>query len=199
MTRFLKDPKACKSPGNPVLRDLIRGWGNEGWSALDDYLAGCIEHALVSPGPILECGSGLSTILIGVIAKSTGQSHWVLEHTPSWAARVQSELDRYELGSHLSAAPLKDYGDFAWYEPQLDSMPDSFSLVICDGPPGDTKGGRSGLVPVMNDRLKTGCVVLLDDAHREEERAIAKRWETELGATSITLGSERPYVELTVK
>jgi hypothetical protein len=89
MQQFLKDPGACAYPGNPVLIDLIYGWGNEAWSARDEYLAGCINHALVSDGPILECGSGLSTLLLGAVAKRRGHSHWVLEHKPDWAKRVQ--------------------------------------------------------------------------------------------------------------
>jgi hypothetical protein len=77
-------------------------------------------------------------------------------------------------------------------------MPDSFPLVVCDGPPGSTKGGRYGLVPIMREWLKPGCVILLDDAGREQERAIARRWEAELGASSETLGSIKPYIEMTV-
>lgn len=79
---------------------------------------------------------------------------------------------------YQSSSPLKDYGDFCWYDAPLESMPDSFSLVICDGPPGATKGGRYGLVPFMRDRLRSGCVILLDDAEREEERTIAARWQS---------------------
>jgi len=77
-------------------------------------------------------------------------------------------------------------------------MPDSFSLVICDGPPGKTRGGRYGVVPVMKERLKPGCVILLDDTGREEERKLASRWETELGAFLQVRGSEKAYIKMTV-
>jgi hypothetical protein len=199
MKRFLKHPE-CIYPGSPVVLDLIYGWGNDNWSALDEYLAGCVDHALSSPGSILECGSGLSTILVGAIAKKRGQRHWALEHTPAWASRVRKYLNRYELDSVvLCETPLKDYGDYCWYDAPLESMPDSLSLVICDGPPGSTKGGRYGLVPIMRKRLKAGCVILLDDAGREPERAIASRWEAELGTSSSRiLGSLKPYIRLTV-
>lgn len=199
MKRFLKDPGACTLPGSPVVIDLIFGWGNEGWSALGEYLAACIEHAQTTRGPILECGSGLSTILVGAIAKKRGVHHWALDHTQKWSRKVQRYLNRYELDSVvLCAKPLKDYGDFCWYDPPLASMPDSFSLVICDGPPGSTRGGRYGLVPIMRERLKPGCVILLDDAGREQERAIARRWEAELDAPFETFGSINPYIEMTV-
>ena len=200
MKRFLRDPEACTHPENPIILDLIYGWGNTYWSGLGEYLTGCIGHALTSRGPILECGSGLSTLLVGAVAKQRGYTHWVLEHMPEWAMEVQRYLEKYYIDSVvLCSKPLKDYGDYCWYEPPLQSMPDSFSLVICDGPPGSsTKGGRYGLVPVMRERLKPGCIILLDDAAREQESAIARRWETELGASSKFLGAIKPYIEMVV-
>lgn len=77
-------------------------------------------------------------------------------------------------------------------------MPDRFTLVICDGPPGSIRGGRYGLVPIMKERLKPGCVILLDDAAREQEQTIAGKWEAELGASSEILGSKKPYIRLMV-
>ena len=177
----------------------MQGWGNEEWSGLHEYLAACIARTLASHGPVLECGSGLSTILIGAIAKSRGYRHWALEDNPEWAAKVQRYLDRYRLdGTVLSLAPLKDYGDYGWYDPPLASMPDQFSLVVCDGPPGTTKGGRYGLVPIMRERFGQGCVLLLDDVAREDEAAIAKRWQIELDSSCTVLGAHKPYAELVI-
>jgi Methyltransferase domain len=198
MEQFLKDPGACAYPGNPVLTDLIYGWGNEAWSARDEYLAGCINHALDSKGPILECGSGLSTILLGAVAKRKGKIHWVLEHKPEWAKKVQIYLDSYNLGCTIITKPLKNYGEFSWYDISFEKIPTSFSLVACDGPPRRTKGGRYGLVPVMRERLMSGCVILLDDAGRKEERHIAKRWEAELSATFSIQGTTKPYIKMIV-
>jgi len=199
MRRFLHAPAASVAPRASVLNELIYGWGNESWSAMDEYLAACIQNALVANGPILECGSGLSTLVVGAIAKQQGLEHWVLEHSPEWAAKVQRHLDRYGIDSaRVCVAPLKNYGEFDWYNPPVASLPDSFGLVICDGPPYWNKGGRFGLVPVLRSRLKAECVIVLDDAAREQERTIAKRWAIELGASCETLGTSKPYVKLTV-
>jgi predicted O-methyltransferase YrrM len=184
--------------GNAVLADLIYGWGNS-WSAQEEYLVCCIQHALNSSGPILECGSGLSTILIGVIAQRRGYQHWALEHNPKWARRVQRYLNRYNVDSvKLCVKPLKDYGEYLWYDPPVESMPPSFEMVVCDGPPGKTKGGRYGLVPVIKEKLRPGCIILLDDASREQELAIAKKWGIELSTSYIVHGEIKPYIELRV-
>jgi hypothetical protein len=55
------------------------------------------------------------------------------------------------------------------------------------------------LAPVMGDRLKPGCVILLDDASRSEERAIAERWGAELRASYELLGDRKPYLRMTVR
>ncbi len=199
MKIYLKDPAACAHSGNPVIKDLIYGWGNESWSAMDEFLVSSLEQALTSNGPTLECGSGLSTILVGAIAKQRGYRHWVLEHKPEWAVKVHLQLDRYGIDSVvLCTKPLRDYGEFFWYDPPLDTLPEDFPLVLCDGPPGDTVGGRYGLVPVMRKRLTPGCIILLDDADREQEQVIARRWETELGVPFEMFGRTKPYIKMTV-
>ena len=200
MRRFQRSPEICTPPGNSVVSDLVYGWGNESWSALDEYLATCIDHALKTNGPILECGSGLSTILVGYIANQRRIEYWALEHSTIWAMKTQSYLDEFNIDSvSLCVKPLADYGNYSWYDAPLESMPDSFALVICDGPPGNTKGGRSGLVSIMSKKLKIGTVILLDDAVRVYEREIAERWMSELGASIQSLGYAKPYIKLTIQ
>jgi hypothetical protein len=199
MREFLRDPAACAATGNPVLARLIRGWGNDGWSALDEYLAASLQAALAARGPILECGSGLSTLLIGAVAQRIGQRHFALEHTPEWADRVKHELSRFAIDSvTVCVCPLRDFGDFAWYDVSGVALPDDIALALCDGPPGETKGGRIGLVPTLRHRLRPGCVILLDDAERPEERAVADRWGADLGAPTRDRGTKKPFVELAV-
>jgi predicted O-methyltransferase YrrM len=176
----------------------VRGWGNR-WSAQREYLTACLEHARAADGPILECGSGLSTVLIGTLAQASGNSVVSLEHEPKYAKRVRHYLDKYHLSSvKHCVAPLKSYGDFDWYTPPpLDSIPGDFSLVICDGPPGLSRGGRYGLVPVMQDKLRPDCTILLDDGAREGEQETAARWAVLLRCVPEYLGAQKPYIRLT--
>jgi len=195
MRRFQRSPEICLQPGNSIFRDLIYGWGNDSWSASDDFLAACIRHALHVDGPILECGSGLSTILVGHIANQRGVDHWALEHSTIWAMKTQSCLDEFNIDSvSLCVKPLADYSNYSWYDPPLESMPERFALVICDGPPGNTRGGRSGLVS-MSDRLKTGSVILLDDAERE----ITESWISKLNASSEFFDCDNSYIKLQIR
>lgn len=196
MEILLQNPSACAFPGNPVLLDLIYGWGNEAWSARDEYLAACISHASSASGAILECGAGLSSIVLAAVAKQHCITHWVLEHKPEWANKVQGYLNEYGLTSIIQTNPLKDYGDFCWYDVNLKIMPTEFHLVVCDGPPRRTKGGRYGLIPIMKSKLNSGATILLDDGGRKEELDIAERWKTELACSFTLEGLVKPYIRM---
>ncbi len=80
-----------------ILLSLIYGWGNESWSASCEYLQGIVNEARRSGGPVLECGSGLSTIVLGVLAEKWGFRIWSLEHVPAWAQKVRQVLQKHHL------------------------------------------------------------------------------------------------------
>lgn len=196
--RFLRDPSCCATSTSPVLAALVYGWNNYDWSAKEEYLAACIGHALRTDGDTIECGSGLSTLLLGAIADRRGKRHIAIEHQEKWAVIIRSLLQRYKIRtSVVILAPLKSYGEFDWYDVPLDALPERFDLIICDGPPGSTKGGRYGMLPILGNRLR-GAVIMLDDAIRAEERSVARRWETETGASFAMHGEKKPYIEMRV-
>lgn len=198
LKRFIKCPQASLKHENGILKDLILGWNSLNWSARDEYLWSCIYHSLLNTKyPILECGSGLTTIIAGIIAAQTGNTVWSLEHSEEWGARVQKVLKDFRIDSdHLYVKPLKNYGSYHWYDPPLRAMPAKFGLVICDGPPGSTIGGRSGLVPVMRKKLKKGTLILLDDANRPGEQIISEEWRTTLDAKVEIGGIRKPYFKI---
>lgn len=181
------------------LNELIYGWGNESFSALGEYIVAFLDHARQCRGPVLECGSGLSTLLLGIEAQRHDFEVWSLEHHQEWGAKIEGQLQRYGLSQvHLCRADLKNYGDYDWYDPPLTSMPSEFALVVCDGPPGETLGGRVGMLPVMRSRLRPGCVILLDDMERQAEQDVFHRWASELSTQGTILGSDKPYGRLVV-
>lgn len=198
MRRYLRAVPLGQEAADPqLLTDLVRGWGNS-WSVQLEFLEATLQQTRDTDGPILECGSGLSTLLIGAVAQARGIKVWSLEHEPKWAARVQKYLRKYRIHSvTLCQAPIRSYGDFDWYSvSSLQAIPSKISLVVCDGPPGGTRGGRYGLVPVMLDKLSPDCTILLDDGARQEEKEIADRWSKLLAANPELIGEEKPYIRL---
>lgn len=199
MREFAANPEAALDPGSGVLNRLIDGWGNSAHVSKHEFLIAALQGARDARGPILECGSGLSTVLAGLMAQHHGNALYSLENLPFWAGHVRTVLDAHGIRSvELDVRPLKRYGDFDWYDPDFTSMPGRFKLVLCDGPHGQTHGGRYGLLPVMREWLAPGCTIILDDAEREAESEIAGRWARELGTDFHQRGREKPYIELRV-
>jgi predicted O-methyltransferase YrrM len=183
----------------PLLKDLLYGWANVGWTVQREYTEAFLQRARELDGPILECGSGLSTLLLGITVKARGGRVWSLEHHPQWAARVQRALADNGIDNvDLCVSDLRDYGDYDWYDPPLDRMPRDFRLVVCDGPPHTTRGGRYGMLPVMRAHLAPGAVVLLDDIVRDEEKSIAARWAQSMGTEYEIIGSRQPFACIVV-
>lgn len=165
-----------------LLARLREAWGNGKWSARVDYLYACLALALRGSGPILECGSGLTTLVLGVASRHSGRPVISLEHDAGWARATKESLCQHELAQvAVRHAPLKDYGGFQWYDISGLDLPGDFSLVVCDGPPGSTPGGRYGLMPVMHDFLSSDCLILLDDTERPGEQEVLARWQREFG------------------
>lgn len=170
-------------PSPALLEELQEGWANHGMAARTDYLAEVCRQGVRAERAILECGSGLTTLLLGLLAGRRGVPVWSLEHLPEWRARVASVLARHAIPEvHLLLAPLQDYGAFTWYAPQ-EPLPGKFDLVVCDGPPSDTDGGRYGMLPVMRGRVDERTVILLDDAERPGEHRVLTQWKQDAAVT----------------
>lgn len=172
-----------ETPSRALLEDLQEGWANHGMAARTDYLAEVCRQGVRAERAILECGSGLTTLLLGLLAGRRGVPVWSLEHIPEWRARVESTLTRHGIPEvHLLLAPLENYGTFTWYAPQ-EPLPAIFDLVVCDGPPSETPGGRYGMLPVMRERVDERTVILLDDAERPSEHRVLTQWKQDAAVT----------------
>lgn len=203
LERVMKRMSRSRSPFtfSTLWTDAIFGWGNERWSAEARYLSEVVRASEKSKGPILECGSGLTTLLMGEVAARRGIQLHSLEHDADWHARVSQALEHFGLERvvtvHLS--PLREFGPFDWYDAPLASMPNDFSLVICDGPPGVTRGGRSGMLPVMHEKLGKSFSILLDDANRPAEGQLVQDWTRELRVPPRLHTKGRGFAQIQVR
>jgi len=172
---------------SPVLLGRLRHfWSNDGWSAGTEFLEGMLRWLPKTRGTVLECGSGLSTLLLAAATAGRARQVVSLEHDCEWAERVRAALPVANgLKVEVSLSPIKSYGDFDWYTLTSLQRLSEVGFVVCDGPPGATRGGRYGLGPVMKQVFAPGCLVMLDDVARPEERSIIARWRIELSADLV--------------
>lgn len=167
---------AVQADPNPEAVSRLReAWGNTGYSADIDFLMQSARLARATKGNILECGSGVSTFLLACLKIPV----YTLEHDPEWARFCATSIRGSGLDANVIHAPLISYGVHDWYRLPTDLPP--ISLVLCDGPPGTTRGGRGGLIPAVKHLLTPGCTILMDDVDRPEEHALAEQWRDECG------------------
>ena len=190
---------------NPALLANIRtAWGNEAFSVDQSFLAEVAARCLRNRGNLLDCGSGLSTIVAGTIAEVCGGHVWSLEQDRSWYESMRRVLRDLKLTMSVTLwhAPLRVYGDFVWFDIQLRSLPPEFTYVFCDGPavfptewPDELHGNwRMGVVPVLQTRGVRFGEILLDDAEDERCPRVRDRW-AELGVpTEIVTTPTGPFV-----
>lgn len=136
---------------------------------------------------IVECGSGSTTVILAYALRANGSGIvTALEHQEEFAEATRRLLAERGLSdwARVVHAPLTDVKigaeEFTWYEPGR--IPDGpIDLCFVDGPPqtvGDA--ARYPAVPLMRDRLAADAAIVLDDAHRSDERAVGERWQAEL-------------------
>lgn len=197
LSRLEQDLRSGTRPKMTLLHRLARGWGNQWWSASPNLVTAVLDWLPKTTGPILECGSGLTTLVLAVAAAQSGRPVISLEHDQEWADRVLAALPDH-LCAHvtLRLTPIKEFGEFDWYSVSPDDLPPRIGLVLCDGPPGGTRGGRYGLAPVVAKRLAARCVVLLDDTQRPGEHTVLERWRSEFHASVLEEGGTYSVIEI---
>lgn len=163
-------------PSEAELQRLKVAWNGGGGVADIGYLQEVALRAQCAEGPILECGSGLTTLLLGIYAKTPVLS---LEENRAWHRRMRAAMRWYGLGGvTIAFTPVVHSGGFAWFDVSSVELATSYELVVCDGPvsrPHYSVPSRYGLLPVVGDRLR-GATILLDDVEREEEQEVLRRW-----------------------
>jgi predicted O-methyltransferase YrrM len=155
-----------------------------GWAASPDllvYLYGVVRQR--RPKLIVECGSGLSTLVIAHALRANQFGRIVaLEHAEQFREATREWLIAHDVEGwvDLRHAPLTpvvlDGREWLWYS--MDALPEGqIDLLFVDGPPGDTMANaRYPAMPLLVDRLSAKALVVLDDAARSEEAEIAERW-----------------------
>jgi len=124
------------------------------WSVPPFVMAAVAILARAANGPIIETGSGVSTIIMA--AANPDQTVFCLEHDPLWA--MQLERWAYEAGVKNIALCQTNIVD-GWYDLEpFPDLPKRFALGLNDGPPR-ALGNRMGFFDHFS------CdVIVADDA-----------------------------------
>lgn len=158
-----------------------------GWAASPDVMLMLANEVLaLRPTTVLECGSGASTVWLGLVVRELGLACRIvaLEHDEVFAQATRRELERHGLEdvAEVRTAPLRAPTSLPrhttpWYDEDAVRDLQDIGLVFVDGPPGTTGPlARFPAVPLLRNQLAGECVLFLDDAARDDERRVADSW-----------------------
>ena len=153
-----------------------------GW-AIEKIMVYWINQNIPKGSTILELGSGYGTA-------SLVEKHKVysVEQNLEWVNKI--------VGSNYIYAPLKNYGNYLWYD---DSFIEKikkidYKLLLIDGPtePSDWIDGkydfiRNGILERIN-LFYNGSIIIVDDIERPEDLNLAKKLCSLLNKKSYNVG-----------
>ena len=154
------------------------------WSAAPDFLKSISDYCLENkPQVIVECSSGASSLVLSQCCKLNKIGHvYSLENGEEFVSQTSQQLDDFLLSDYCDViyAQLQDVQldsvNFQWYA--LNNLPDiEIDMLVIDGPPGFLqKHSRYPALPMLHERLAERCAVFLDDAARDDEQELVRRW-----------------------
>lgn len=155
-------------------------YGGNNYAADPGVLATVTMIARKCRGPIIETGSGLSSVLMAAV---TDQKVYSLEHLEPYAAQTLRWAEEAQINGNLGicCAPLKDF----WYDLEKFDLPNKFALGFCDGPPR-----LYGTRMQFFDHIAPRCtVIVVDDIKTDNNFAKnVNEWAYANGRTVEILG-----------
>lgn len=134
----------------------VHKYGGNPWAASPDVLALVVGIARKCRGPIIETGSGLSSVLMGAVAPVV----YSLEHVDHYAAQTLAWAEEAGVDNvGICCAPLRDF----WYDVDKFELPEKFAMGFCDGPPR-MYGTRTRFFDVIAPRC---TVIVVDDMNSD--------------------------------
>ncbi len=179
-----------------------------GWAAATDLL-GEVLRAVATQRPrlVVELGSGVSTLVIAAALRANGAGRLIsIDAEQDYAAETREQLQQQALGDWAeirvaTLQPMEFEGTTrAWYDSAVLAELAGVDLLLIDGPPTLLRPDiRYPSLPFFWKRLSPGAIVLLDDAARPAERAIAKLWQSKFpGARYDYLRFEKGALRITL-
>lgn len=160
-----------------------------GWSIDAFFSRWLVQHLLEKrPKCIVELGSGSSTVLIARTLNLLGMNdvtHLAVDHEEKYLGltRDVAALNGVAEQIQFLHCPLKHHENFhkLWYSGLEEKMKDlSIDLLLIDGPPGPLQPlSRLPAMRILMPFMNHTCTIVLDDANRTDEQAIAKQWAKE--------------------
>jgi predicted O-methyltransferase YrrM len=131
---------------------------------------------------VVEIGAGYSSIVFhyAIPKRNADYSVFSIEENVDWF-KIPTELKEYVSGDKMDFHVgkihfmLSFFGIHASYRiPKRNNLKQGIELVFVDGP--QYYYGREGGLDDIYDKLKVGCLIIMDDAERYTELCVIYKW-----------------------
>jgi len=150
-----------------------------------DFARILIDEILTKkPKCVLECGSGVSTIINSYCIELNNIGKiYSLDDDHKYAEITRNNINKHLLNkySEIYTAPLKQYSlndkKYMWYDISSIKEIKDIDLLIIDGPNGEKNpDARFPALPLLYDKLSNNSTIIIDDANRFGEKMMVDKW-----------------------
>jgi len=182
-----------------VIAELYAHWGDPLSQDAERYLASCMNETLRVEGPVLQCGAGLATVVLGALCARSGEARrhlWCLEQDPHWANYIRSTLTLYGIGNTSVVVTRPQLFDgYVWYALDTERLPKQFALALCDGARA-TPRGVVGLIERLEDRLPADSVILANGVFRPNDQQRVANWARGRGSRCVLVDKVAGFIKV---
>lgn len=182
-----------------LIAEAFAHWGDPLSASDESYLRSCLSEIAATNGAILQCGAGLSTLVLGALchgSKTKGHQLWCLEHDRHWANTLRSWLTEYRVANtHVIHSRAQMFEGYAWYSVDTARLAKSYALVLCEGVRASPRGAL-GALRRLEGRLASSFVLLARDAGQAAELKLLKSWAEANDAKFVLVDRQEGFVKI---
>jgi len=128
---------------------------------------------------VCELGTGQSTLLISRIKTALHSNFEAtsIEHDIAWVRELSPHICHKIVHAPLKPRAIQGHQIEYYDHPSIATGP-AIDFLIIDGPPANSSGShfnRMGCLELIEKRVKDDFVIVIDDAERKPEYALARR------------------------
>ena len=181
-----------------AIAEAFAYWGDPLSPGDESYVRSCIAEIGATQGAVLQCGAGLSTLVLGAACAGDKRERqvWCLEHDRHWASTIRSWLTEYRVANtHVIHSRAQMFDGFSWYSVDTGRLAKSYSLVLCEGVRASPRGAF-GALRKLEGRLAPAFVLMAREAGSQAELKLLKTWADANGAKFVILDSQGGFVKI---
>jgi hypothetical protein len=178
---------------------LFAHWGDPLQQADERFLRSLLAEVRAAEGAILQCGSSLTTLILGSICdhdERPKKQLWCLEADRHWANMMRSWLTEYRVNSaHVIHSSAKLFKNYVWYSLDPGRLAPEYHLVICDGNRASVTGAVA-TVHRIADRLAPRFVVLIRNVGSAADMKELAAWAKARDANCVLVDKTEGFVKI---